>query len=279
MKNLELLQSIVKRKEGRIITKEYKGVNEKIEFECKKKHRWYTKPTSIFNGHWCPTCNRTVPYTIEDMKRVARERGGECLSHHYQNAHTKLTWKCGKGHVWQAIPKSIYLHGTWCAECKGVKKLTIKDIKELAKQNNGICLSMEYVNNRGKLRWRCKKGHEWESSTSNIKSGKWCPRCAKRKVIIDDMKDLAQSRGGKCLSSNYTGKYAKLIWKCNEGHVWESTPAIIKRGSWCPVCSKKSKLTITDIDRLAAEKGGKCQSIYYINSKTRLHFECKDGHQ
>ncbi|MCG7346083.1 hypothetical protein MHZ92_18380 [Sporosarcina sp. ACRSL] len=279
MNELESLQKIVNRNEGSIISKGYNGRNEKIEFECKEKHRWYTKPTSIFNGHWCPTCNHTVPYTIEDMKRVALERGGQCLSHHYQNAHSKLTWKCAKGHIWQAIPKSIYLHGTWCAECKGVKKLTIEDMKELAERKNGVCLSEEYVNNREKLRWRCEKDHEWESSASNIKSGKWCPRCAKRKVIIEDMEDLAQSRGGNFLSNNYNGKYVKLKWKCKEGHMWESTPATIRSGSWCPVCAKKSTLTISDMDLLAAERGGKCLSINYINSGTLLQFVCKDGHQ
>ncbi|WP_286230583.1 zinc-ribbon domain-containing protein [Neobacillus mesonae] len=279
MNEFELLQKIVKGKGGHINSKEYNCRNDKIEFECKEQHRWMTKPTSIFNGHWCPTCNRTVPYTIEDMKRVARERGGQCLSHHYQNAHTKLTWKCAKGHVWQAIPKSIYLHGTWCAVCKGVKKLTIEIMQEMAEKNNGLCLSKEYVNNNEKLQWRCEKGHVWEASAANIRSGKWCPRCAKRKVVIEDMQELAKSRGGTCLSNNYKGKYIKLKWKCKEGHVWESTPGTIRSGSWCPSCSKKSKLTITNVDHLTAERGGKCLSIYYINSKTRLHFECKDGHR
>lgn len=279
MNKFDSLQKIVETKEGRIISKEYSTKNEKMEFECKEQHRWKTKPTSIFNGHWCPICNNTVPYTIENMKKVAQEKGGQCLSTHYQNAHTKLTWKCEKGHVWQAIPKSIYLHGTWCAVCKGVKKLTIEDMKELAEQKNGVCLSMKYVNNREKLRWRCEKGHEWESSAANIKSGKWCPRCARRKIIIEDMVDLAQSRGGKCLSTNYQGKYAKLKWKCKEEHVWESTPATIKSGSWCPICSKKSKLTISDMKLLATERGGKCLSTHYVNRKTILHFVCKDGHQ
>lgn len=280
MNHPEKLFSMVIKREGRIISKEFLGNKTKIEFECKEQHRWKTKPELILLGHWCPICNRSVPYTIEDMKRVALGRNGKCLSEVYINAHTKLLWECEKGHKWEAIPKSIYLNGTWCAICNKVAKLSIEDMKSIAKERNGLCLSTVYINNREKLLWRCEKGHEWQSSAANIKSGKWCPRCAKNRIpIIEDMRVLAKERGGECLSSAYKGKYVKLTWKCKDGHKWLTTPAIIKSGSWCPKCSKKSKLNILDLDLFTKLRGGKCLSIFYINSKTPLLFECKDRHQ
>ena len=45
------------------------------------------------------------------------------------------------------------------------------------------------------------------------------------------MRELAQQKGGKCLSNKYINVDTKLRWKCGEGHIWESIPYLIKSGS------------------------------------------------
>ena len=52
------------------------------------------------------------------------------------------------------------------------------------------------------------------------------------------MMELAKSRGGSCLSEIYTNVRTKLLWQCQKGHRWETPPAIILKGSWCPYCSR-----------------------------------------
>jgi hypothetical protein len=110
----------------------------------------------------------------------------------------------------------------------------------------GRCLSNKYINNATKLRWECKKGHIWIAKSGNIKNGKWCPKCSYeyraglRRGNIQDMQKIAESRGGKCLSEKYTNVDNKLKWQCNKGHIWEAIPSSIKRGSWCPRCSKNN---------------------------------------
>ena len=57
-------------------------------------------------------------------------------------------------------------------------KLTIKHMQALAKQRGGQCLSDSYINTKTKLRWRCAKGHEWETTPASVKNaGSWCPVC------------------------------------------------------------------------------------------------------
>lgn len=53
----------------------------------------------------------------------------------------------------------------------------------------------------------------------------------------DDLKQAAKFRGGECLSA-YSGKpHEKLLWRCREGHEFESTPyTVLKGGYWCPCC-------------------------------------------
>ena len=92
-----------------------------------------------------------------------------------------------------------------------MKRLTIQEMQKLATTKGGKCLSDTYVNDRTKLLWQCKKGHQWKATPSNIKQGKWCPRCAGHGKTIKDMHKLAKWRGGRCLSNTYLGADTKLL--------------------------------------------------------------------
>ena len=55
---------------------------------------------------------------------------------------------------------------------------------------------------------------------------------------IEDMRQAAKFRGGKCLSEKM-GKtpYDKLVWECCEGHTFEAAPyTVLIGGHWCPDC-------------------------------------------
>lgn len=226
--------------------------------------------------------------TLKDMQDLARRRGGKCLSMEYTNNHTKLRWQCEKGHVWEAIPNSIRM-GSWCSVCgkinRGIaRRLTIGEMQELAESREGKCLSIKYVNNFTKLKWQCKEGHSWEAIPSSIKGGRWCPVCGGTiKLSTDDLRNLARSRGGKCMSIEYTNNHTKLRWQCEKGHVWEATQNSVKSGSWCPVCGKlktsaAQRLTIEEMQELARKKSGECLSKKYVNANTKLKWQCKEGH-
>lgn len=58
-----------------------------------------------------------------------------------------------------------------------MKKLTIEEMNKLVKGRAGKCLSKNYVNAKSNLRWKCKLGHEWEATPSNVKRGTWCHTC------------------------------------------------------------------------------------------------------
>lgn len=163
---------------------EYNGVDGKLKWECHKGHKWESTPYYIKNGSWCPKCLGRGK-TIEEMHELAYRRKGKCLSEAYVNNSTKLSWQCEQGHSWEATPNSVQ-QGSWCPVCKRKEssrkqKKSITDMIKLARVKDGKCLSLEYVNAHTKLRWRCKKGHEWDAKPNNIQQGKWCPICAKRK--------------------------------------------------------------------------------------------------
>ena len=181
---------------------------------------------------------------LEEMREIAKKRGGKCLSIKYINNKNKLKWECKRGHKWEALPGNIKSQKNWCPKCAGKEKGTIKEMKEIAKKRKGKCLSIKYINNRTNLEWECDKGHQWKATPISIKNhSSWCPECLNNKGTIEEMQEIAKKRGGRCLSILYVNSKSKLIWECKMGHQWQAIPSNVKNmGTWCPKCRKKTKL-------------------------------------
>ena len=158
----------------------------------------------------------------------------------------------------------------------------INQLQQIAKDRSGKCLSDACHDANSILWWECEKGHRWEAAAGRVRlPGNWCPICARstRRKTIEDMHQIAAERGGKCLSDIYDGANAKHLWECSEKHQWEATPSAIKQGSWCPTCAGNAKPTIEDMQKVANKRGGRCLSDIYLNSQTKLQWECGEGHQ
>lgn len=98
--------------------------------------------------------------------------------------------------------------------------------------------------------------------------------------ILTQLYLLAAHHHGKCLTSEYSNQRQKLLWECNKGHQWfSSVNSVLYSGSWCPYCAGNRKLTLTALQQLAKQKGGSCLATQYINSKTKLLWQCVKGHQ
>ncbi len=161
----------------------------------------------------------------------------------------------------------------------------IQYYKELAKSRSGRCLSKVYLGWDKKLKWKCSEGHIWEAIPNSVNGGSWCSKCSGNEVLtIEEMHKIASIRGGKCISTKYVNNQTKLKWQCANGHVWEAIPSTIKnRGSWCKKCSdkktaEKRKLSIEQMHQVAHERGGQCLSTEYVNARTKLKWQCADGH-
>jgi len=118
-------------------------------------------------------------YSISDMKKLAQEKGGKCLSAEYITQKTKLEWECEKGHRWWAAPDGICNNHTWCPKCANNVPHTLQEMQELAISRGGKCLSNEYLGLRTPLLWECVKGHRWSVAPETIyRNNTWCPECA-----------------------------------------------------------------------------------------------------
>lgn len=149
----------------------------------------------------------------------------------------------------------------------------------LARERRGRCISTIYVNSVTQLLWRCEVGHEWGAVPASIQKGSWCPDCARvRRLTLEEMQELAESRRGKCVSESYQNNATRLKWRCETGHEWTATPLHIKKGHWCPFCARVARLTLQELRWIAAKRGGECLSFEYLGSSKPVRWKCGAGH-
>src|SRR5882762_4244497 len=86
------LEFAYKLQQERVFVKIRLGPARRYRFRCNEGQQWALKGGRL---------------TIGDARQVAHERGGSCLSEHYVNARSKLTWQCHRGHVRQANLDSV----------------------------------------------------------------------------------------------------------------------------------------------------------------------------
>jgi DNA-directed RNA polymerase subunit RPC12/RpoP len=122
------------------------------------------------------------------------------------------------------------------------KKYTIDEVKNIAMLKGGVCLSKEYINNKKQMAWKCGKCfHEWTTCFKSINiNGQWCPKCSgKLNNNMEIVREVAESRGGKCLSVEYNGNKKHMRWKCGKcSHEWFARFDRVKHGTWCPNCRR-----------------------------------------
>jgi hypothetical protein len=138
----------------------------------------------IKKGSQRKTSVSRMKHNIEEMQAIAEERGGKCLSKKYVSVEKKLKWQCGEcGNIWDAKPANIIWNNQWCPQCGKSQRLTIKEMKDIAKRRGGRCLSKKYINARTKLKWQCGDfKHIWYAIPDSVKRGSWCPVCARIKA-------------------------------------------------------------------------------------------------
>jgi len=184
-KTIEDMQAMAAARGGKCLSPAYEGINTKLLWECDKGHRWEATPVNMKRGKWCRICGRSKgplsrKLTLAEMQSIAASRGGRCLSVEYINSNTHLLWQCREGHQWKATPSCIK-SGRWCPVCAGQAK-TMEDMRNLAAQHGGKCLSEVYKNAGTKLLWQCKEGHQWRTTPNSVVKGDWCPSCGHRRA-------------------------------------------------------------------------------------------------
>ena len=294
--NIDDLKKAAKKNNGKCLSDNYTNIMTKYTWKCEKNHIWEASFNNIRNNNsWCKKCSDSQPrkWNIEEIKNLAEKFGGSLLSTEYHGHNKKYTWKCLNNHIWNATLKSVAGNGTWCKLCSHLNrkkinsKFDIEDLKKIAKENGGECLSEKYLTIQDKYLWICKNNHVWEAQFSSVKYGSWCKICYYENKSNNGFRKLKEEcikRNQKLITKEYLGYRIPHKIKCEKGHIWKALPNnFINNKTECSVCisvrmKKPKKYNINFIKNIAYQYGGICLSSKYLGYGNKHRMICKNKH-
>lgn len=126
---LERLQRKAAERGGNCLSEVYEGSAAMYRMRCAQGHEWMAVGKRLLRAGWCVECAHDAKrLSLDDVKRSAQDRGGQCLSTCYIKAAFKLHWLCHRGHSWHAAYASIRA-GSWCPECAHLARITNRKSK------------------------------------------------------------------------------------------------------------------------------------------------------
>ncbi len=241
--------------------------NKKVWWLCEKNHEWLEKISERSKGNNCPYCSGRRVCIDNSLEFVSPKLAQEW--HPSKNGLLKpsdvttksgktVWWKCEKGHEWKA---KIYnrSYGTTCPYCSNKKVCDDNSLEninpELAEEwhpsKNKLLKPSDVVPySNKKVWWKCKEGHEWQTTISSRNQGSKCPYCSglyptelNNLAIINPKLDQEwhPDKNGLLKPTDVSPKAKmKVWWICKRGHEWEA--AIYSRaiGNNCPICNSQT---------------------------------------
>ena len=252
------------------------GSGKKVWWKCSKGHEWQATIDCRSQGKGCPYCSgRNAIKGKNDLQTVnpalAKEwnydkNNGLTPTDVLPSSNKKVWWKCGKGHEWQAMIRSRN-DGRGCPYCSGRHAVNGKN--DLQTVNPVLATEWNYERNCGlmpmdvlpnsnkKVWWKCRKGHEWQSTVANRNNGNGCPYCLGRYAVKGEndlqtvnpalAKEWNYEKNDDLKPEEFTANSNKDVWwKCSKGHVWHASIANRSKGNGCPVCNSERKTSFPE---------------------------------
>ena len=227
---------------------------------------------------------------------LAKEADGWDPVNTSKGSAEKLLWKCKVGHNWSARVSNRALKGYGCPICSGQQILSgFNDLltlqPEIAKQAFGWDPSQLAQQSNRKMKWKCAKGHIWESTVTNrVRRNDGCSVCSSHKTLpgFNDLAttdpDIASEAFGWDPTTLTRSSNKSVGWKCKYGHIWNARPGPRVKGVGCPTCSNnRVELGVNDLKTtrpdLAEQADGWDPTTVTKYSQKVLSWKCQLGHK
>ena len=222
-------------------------------------YEWLETAKHLGNRCGCPQCLKKRYLTWSHYHAMAKKKGLTFIDTKPKRSDIETRWMCVKhGHRLFASYDSVR---EWkdCPVCQDRFPLSLEDYKLVAEENGGDFLGPVPITRHTLGTWLCYQHGTWQASWNSVVGQKsWCMQCSgKAPRTLQDYKDAATARGGR-----YLGELPKNTttpggpWQCRLRHRWAARyNDVVDKGSWCPKCAGKVKLTLRDYKNLATMLG------------------------
>ena len=230
--------------------------------------------------------------TIEEMHRIAKERGGKCLSKKYVNSSTHLIWQCAEGHSWPASYDTIKgtknRRGNWCPDCNIYfsEELCRTTFEQLFNKPFKRYKPSWLINDRGnqmEIDGYCnifKIGFEYNGIQHyEVNSYFKNKNLLKQRKKDDEMKRyLCKKNNINLIVISYKDNLLDLasLIKSKLNNNIKNKINFNKFIDFNMVYQHRNYLM--ELQNLAIERGGKLLSKKYINARTNMEWQCSEGH-
>ncbi len=247
----------------------------KINWKCKKGHKWISSLNNRAKGSNCPYCTGRLaapgesdlvtlyPELLQEWDYPKNNLLGILPENVKKKTEKKVWWRCPKGHEYQtSVANRTKAKGTCCPYCLG--RSVLKGFNDLATTNPELLKEWDYSRNSikpdeitngtsKKIWWICKNNHSYEATVPARRKGQGCPYCSGNKVM-EGYNDLATTNPELLKKWNYeknsklgilptsiTKSYSKKVWWiCENGHEYQRFVYNERNGTGkCPICKKQ----------------------------------------
>jgi hypothetical protein len=213
---------------------------------CENGHSWSPVRRHLLKGHWCNVCatpgireiickkiieHLTGEPFIKKRHEWLRNDRGNMMELDGYCEELKLAFECNGEQHYMFIPA---WHGTEAN--LNQRQADDKRKEELCNDQKITLLTIKYDKPLDELQeYVAELLH---SSRPDIKLSETKYNYLRTKtgriLELEELKRIAESRGGKCLSDQYINQRTKLNFMCDKGHRWSAVPSSIKHnGTWC----------------------------------------------
>nr|WNL50353.1 restriction endonuclease [Marseillevirus sp.] len=185
-------------------------------------------------------------------------------------SHKKYWFDCSRcGHDFEMALYCVSTQRQGCPFCSGQKRCLEESCKKCfeasfashklagfwSKQNSETPRQVSNRTNNTYLFDCGTCGHTFSMCPNNINAGQGCPFCAGQKLCdSDDCKmcfegsfaafpqaSFWSSKNQRTPRSVRKGTGKKYKFRCENKHLFESSPRSVRSGTWCPLCKKKTE--------------------------------------
>ncbi len=236
---------IAKNNNGRVISNKYVYFEEKMEFEDQDCNRFFKTPADIFGNSWSPFETKRVynnpEHHLNELRAIALKRGGKLISTEYKNSSDKLEFEDKDFNRFYMSSTDIKRQHWSPFESKRVfnnPEHHLNELRAIALKRGGKLISTEYKGSHSKLEFEDASFNRFFTQATDIKMGKWSPYEAKQvkepQYHLNELKQIAESKGGKLISTEYKASREKLEFEDRNGARFFISSNCVKRGQWSP---------------------------------------------
>lgn len=233
------------------------GSHQQAKWRCEAQHEYEMTIQARSKVLKCPICSgarvlagfNDLKTTHPDIAVLADGWDPTTLS---SGSNKECNWVCSKKHKWTAPVYSLTGQGTRCPICSGQQfQRGYNDLSttylEIAKEAFGWDPNEIGPSSDKRLQWKCPLGHLYEAYVYNRTfRGDQCSICSGKQVLLgfNDLAttnpEVAAQAVGWDPTTVTAGSNIKFLWRCEEGHEWQTTvnSRAGSHSTGCPSCAK-----------------------------------------